>query len=167
MAGDSAQHTAHSVRSCSRCGHELEVLSNPIKRLRWTKHWWRGFKSLFTGQLHVCTNCGAMYASDGALVAAGAIATDEELRLDTYRRDMAHLRDAFGGVIIAAEILIIWLVASGAPEVEKLVGTLLVGGGSVVPFGYFHHKASTAKRDLKRLRESRKRGLIPHRHSGD
>jgi hypothetical protein len=94
-------------------------------------------------------------------MAAGAIQTDVERRLDGYRRDMAYLRDAFGGVVVAGEIAALWLALgpSGSGAAEVLVAAS-VGVGAVVPFSYFWRKALSAKRDLKRLREARRQGLI-------
>jgi hypothetical protein len=146
---------------CERCGHELGLVRHPIRQLRWTRYWWRGVESLFTGALKMCGRCGAVYASDGKLMAAGAIQTDVERRLDGYRRDMAYLRDAFGGVVVAGEIAALWLALgpSGSGAAEVLVAAS-VGVGAVVPFSYFWRKALSAKRDLKRLREARRQGLI-------
>ena len=147
---------------CDRCGHALEVLAKPVRRLRWTRYWWRGVKSLFTGQMKRCPQCGAMYSSEGELLAAGAIETDTEHRLNIYRKDMAYLRDSFAGIFVAAELAVIWLVA-GAESVEltKAVVAGSLGAASLAPFFYFHRKARLAKRDLKRLRNARQQGRIP------
>ncbi len=152
---------------CSRCGDVLEVLRHPIRRLRWTRYWWQGVASYFTGQLRVCARCGAVYTAEGDLLAAGAVATDTEQRLDTYRKDMAYLRDAFGAVIIAAEVAVIWLTAG---ESVALIKAILAGGigvGSFAPFLFFGRKARLAKHELKRLKQARVRGEIPARVSGE
>jgi hypothetical protein len=106
-----------TLKRCDRCGHGLEILRKPVRRLRWTRYWGLGWRSLFTGPLSVCPQCGAMYATDGTLLAAGAIETDAERRLNVYRRDMAYLRDSFGGVFIAAGVAVAWL-AAGAESFE-------------------------------------------------
>lgn len=143
--------------TCSRCGQHLQRLMRPLSRLRWSRYWWKGFKSLFTGPLWICNYCGAMYANDGSLLAAGAVATDAERRLDTYRRDMATLRDAFAGIIIAAELVAVWLIGGAeSVAVSQLVATVTVGAAAVVPFAYFARKAHVAKRDLKQLRAARR-----------
>ncbi|NIN12431.1 MAG: hypothetical protein GTO05_07155 [Gemmatimonadales bacterium] len=132
-----------------------------MRRLRWTRYWWRGVTSLFTGQLRICPQCGAMYSGEGELLAAGAIETDAERRLSVYRKDMAYLRDAFGAVFIAAEFVVIWLIAgTESMELAKVVAAASVGAGSLVPFFYFGRKARLAKRDLKQLRGARQRGQI-------
>jgi hypothetical protein len=121
-----------------------------------------GVKSLFTGQLWVCHQCGAIYSNDGELLAAGAIETDAEHTIDVYRKDMAHLRNAFGGVVVAAEALAAWLAFG--PEgfvLSRVVLTASLGAVAFVPFLYFGNKAGIAKRDLKRLRKARQSGQIP------
>ena len=150
-----------TVGQCERCGHDLETLRSPVRRLRWTRYWWKGFTSFFTGHLRICPRCGAMYTGDGALLAAGAVETDSERRLNIYRKDMAYLRDGFAAVIVAAELAVVWL-ASGA-EAFELAKVLLAGGvglGALGPFAYFARKAQLAKRDLKRLKDARLRGEI-------
>lgn len=147
---------------CARCGAALDVLRHPVRRLRWTRYWWKGFTSFFTGQLRICSRCGAMYTGDGELLAAGAVETDAERSLNTYRKDMAYMRDGFAAVVIAAELAVIWL-AAGA-ETFELAKVLLAGGigvGSLGPFAYFARKARMARRDLRRLKEARLRGEIP------
>ncbi len=147
---------------CERCGHELEVLLKPVRRLRWSRYWLKGVKSLFTGQMRICRQCGAMYSNDGALVAAGAIATEAERRLDVYRKDMAHLRNAFLGIMIAAGGLASWLAFG--PETFELGRVMLIGGlggGAAVPSIYFGRKAHLAGRELKSLRRARRAGQIP------
>jgi hypothetical protein len=146
---------------CDRCGHALEPLAKPVRRLRWTRYWWRGVKSLFTGQMKMCSQCGAMYSSEGELLAAGAIETGAEHRLNIYRKDMAYLRDSFAGIFVAAELAVIWLVAGAdSLELTKAIAAGSVGAVSLVPFFYFHRKARLAKRDLKRLRSARQEGRI-------
>ena len=146
---------------CARCGHELAVMRKPLRELRWTRYWWKGARSLFTGPLKMCGQCGAMYSAEGEFVAAGAIETDAERRLDVYRKDMAYLRDAFGGVVVAAELVALWLAfGTGSPELAKVIISASVGGAMLVPFTFFARKARLAKRDLKQLREARRSGQI-------
>lgn len=144
------------------CGNALEVLRHPVRRLRWTRHWVKGVASLFSRPLRVCGNCGAMYSSEGELLASGAVTTEAEQRLDSYRRDMAHLRDSFGGVIVAAELAAVWL-AAGAQTAN--IGGAIVAGSigliSIVPFGFFAGKAHRARRELKKMKEVRVQGRIP------
>jgi hypothetical protein len=147
--------------TCARCGHGLEPLRNPVERLRWTRFWWKGFVSLFTGQLSLCPHCGTIYSGDGELVASGAVETEAEQRLRAYRRDMAHLRDAFAGIVIAAELVVIWVIAGpDAFSLAKIAAAGSVGIGAFFPYAYFARKAHLAKRDLKQLAEARRRGQI-------
>jgi len=151
-----------TIDNCERCGRALQVLQKPVRQLRWSRHWMTGVKSLFTGQLWVCHQCGAIYSSEGELLAAGAIETDSEQRIDVYRKDMSHLRNAFGGVVIAAEALAAWLAfGPEAFELGRVIATASLGGVAFFPFLYFGHKAAIAKRDLKRLRKARQSGQIP------
>ena len=146
---------------CDRCGHALEVLAKPVRRLRWSRYWWRGVKSLFTGHMKMCPQCGAMYSAEGELLAAGAIETDAEHRLNVYRKDMAYLRDSFAGIFVAAEVAVIWLVAGAESlELTKAIVAGSVGAASLAPVFYFHRKARLARRDLKRLRSDRQQGRI-------
>lgn len=150
-----------SSETCERCGQALDILRRPVQRLRWSGYWLEGLKSLWTGPLSICAHCGAIYSSDGALLAAGAVETEAERRLNLYRKDMAHVRDAFAAVVIAAEIVVIWMLMG--PEPAGLVKVLLgsgIGIGSLVPFWFFGRRARLAKRDLKALREARRRGAI-------
>jgi hypothetical protein len=120
-----------------------------------------GAKSLLTGPLKMCGQCGAIYSEDGSLVAAGAIETDAERKLDTYRKDMAYLRDAFGGVVVAAEAVALWLAfGTAAPELAKVIFSASLGGAMLFPFSYFARKARLARKDLKRLRQARRSGQI-------
>jgi hypothetical protein len=96
------------------------------------------------------------------LLAAGAIETEAERQLNVYRRDMAALRDSFAGVVIAAEVVIVYLVAGA--EGVALGKVLLAGGvgtGALTSYLYFGRKARLAKRDLKRMRRARRSGEIP------
>ncbi len=147
---------------CKRCGAGLEHLRHPVRRLRWTRYWWKGVLSYFTGQLRICARCGAIYTAEGELLAAGAAETAAEVRLNSYRKDMAGIRDGFAAVVIAAELAAVWLVAGA--ETFDLARALLAGGvgvGALGPFVYFARKARIAKRDLKQLREARRQGAIP------
>jgi hypothetical protein len=149
------------VKRCDRCGHGLEMLRKPVRRLRWTRYWGLGWRSLFTGPLSVCPQCGAMYSTDGTLLAAGAIETDAERRLNVYRRDMAYLRDSFGGVFVAAGVAVAWLVGGAESlELAKVVVAGGAGGLALVPFFYFGRKARLARKDLRQLRQARQSGSI-------
>jgi hypothetical protein len=151
-----------AIERCERCGHAVETLRHPLRRLRWSGYWWEGVKSLFTGPLKVCDRCGAIYASDGHLMAAGAVETDAEHRLDVFRRDMAYLRDSFAGVVVAGELAAFWLARSTvSPDIVQVALAAAVGAAALLPFGYFARKARSAKRDLVRLREARRRGMVP------
>ncbi len=105
-----------------------------------------------------------MYSGEGELLAAGAVQTEEEVRLDLYRRDMAYLRDSFGGVIVASEIAAIWLFF-GAESVNVAAGILAasLGVATFVPFGFFGGKARTARKQLKEMKAVRIKGHIPER----
>jgi hypothetical protein len=103
-----------------------------------------------------------MYTGEGELLAAGAVETEAERRINTYRKDMAYVRDGFGAVIVAAELAMIWLIAGA--ETFELTKVVLSGGIGVValgPFVYFAGKARLAKRDLKQLKQARISGAIP------
>jgi len=150
-----------NTETCERCGHALEILRRPVRELRWSRHWMQGVRSLFTGPLKVCHQCGAVYSPEGELVAAGAVETGTEHRLDVYRKDMANLRNAFGGVVIAAGALATWLAAGPqAYHLGQVIAVGSVGVAALVPFVFFDRKARLAKRDLKRLRKARRSGQI-------
>ena len=98
-----------------------------------------------------------MYSQDGSLVAAGAVDTEAERKLDQYRKDMAYLRDSFGGVIVAAELVVIWLVAGpGAFAVSEVVLAGGVGAAAFFPYAFFARRSHRAKKDLKKLSKARK-----------
>jgi hypothetical protein len=146
---------------CDRCGHTLDLLRKPLRQLRWSRHWLHGARSLFTGPLKVCNQCGAIYTTEGELLAAGAIETVAERRLDLYRKDMAYLRDAFGGVVIAAECVALWMaLGTASAEVAQVIVAASFGGAMFLPFSYFARKARLARRDLKMLRQARRSGEI-------
>ena len=151
-------------RQCESCGAPLEILRRPLRRLRWSRYWFKGFASFFGRPLRVCPKCGAMYSGEGQLLAAAAVQTDEELKLDHYRRDMAYLRDSFGGGIVASEIAAIWLFA-GAESVNVAAGILAasLGAAAFVPFGFFGSKVRSARKELKRMKQMRMQGRIPRR----
>ena len=150
------------LQGCTRCDHQLEILRHPVRRLRWTRYWWKGVVSLLTGPLRVCPQCGAMYSGDGDLLAAGAVMTDVERDLDQYRKDMAYLRDSFGGVIIASELVVVWLVAGPVSfHLAQVILAGAVGAASFIPCAYFASKARRARRDLKQLTKARRSGYIP------
>jgi hypothetical protein len=103
-----------------------------------------------------------MYSGEGELLAAGAVQTEVEQTLDLYRRDMAHLRDSFGGVIVAAELAAVWMMVGA--QAANLSGAILAGSLGVValvPFGFFHGKARHARRELKKMKQARIQGQIP------
>jgi predicted transcriptional regulator len=102
-----------------------------------------------------------MYTTDGELLATGAIETASERRLDLYRKDMAYLRDAFGGVVVAAELVALWLgFGTASAEVAQVIVAASFGGAMFLPFSYFARKARLARRDLKKLRQARRSGEI-------
>jgi hypothetical protein len=147
---------------CQRCGAALEVLKHPLRRLRGSGYWREGLRSLFALPLRVCPRCGAIYRYEGQLLAAGAAETADELRLKSYREDMAHLRDSFAAVAVTAELAVIWMSAGVASF--PLLGPLVaigVGGGALLPFTYFARKARDARRELNRLRSIRVKGELP------
>jgi hypothetical protein len=150
--------------NCGSCGAKLEILRQPMRRLRWSRYWFKGFASFFGRPLRICPKCGAMYSGEGELLAAAAVQTEEEVRLDVYRRDMAYLRDSFGGVIVASEIAAIWLFA-GAETANVAAGVLAasLGVASFIPFGFFGTKVRSARKELKRLKQMRLQGRIPQR----
>ncbi len=142
--------------NCKICAHPLEVLTKPVRRLSWSRYWLKGFASLFTRPLRVCSNCGAMYSGDGDLLAVGAVQTEPEIRLDTYRRDMAYLRDSFGGVIVASGLAGAWLL--GGAEVANVTGAIIagtIGAVSIVPFGFFGSRVRRARKQLKEMKAER------------
>lgn len=147
---------------CKRCDRPLEILRHPVRRLWGTSYWWRGVRSLLAQPLRLCPACGAIHTWDGELLAAGAAETADELRLKAYRSDMARLRDGFGGVVIAAELAVIWMSAGTAtfPLVAPVLA-IATGGLALFPFAYFSRKAREAKWELKRLREARMKGQLP------
>jgi hypothetical protein len=150
------------IVNCELCGHELEMLLHPVRRLRWTRHWLKGIASLFTRALRICPQCGAMYSGDGELMAMGAVQTETEKTLDTFRRDMAHLRDSFGGVIVAGELAAVWLLAGlETANVAAAVLAASIGAGAVIPFALFGSKAREARKRLKRMKQERLRGQVP------
>lgn len=154
--------TVPRSETCQRCGSALEILRHPLRRLRGSGYWREGLKSLFARPLKACPRCGAIYTFEGALVASGAAETTEELRLKVYREDMAHLRDSFAAVTVAAELAVIWMVA-GTGSVSALAPLIAfgVGGGALLPFAYFARRAREARRQLKQLRDARMRGELP------
>jgi hypothetical protein len=130
--------------------------------LRRTGFWWLGVRSLFGRPLKLCPACGAIHTWEGELLAAGAAETDEELRLRTYRSDMARLRDSFGAVVVAGELAVIWMSA-GANPVPVFAPILAIGtaGVALIPFTYFHRKVRAARAELARLRAERMQRALP------
>jgi len=105
-----------------------------------------------------------MYANDGTLLAEGAVATEVEQKLDQYRKDMAYLRDSFGGVVIAAELVAVWLIVGAGPAIGAQVAiSVAVGVGALFPYMFFGRKARLAKKDLRELTAARRSGAISHR----
>jgi hypothetical protein len=66
-----------------------------------------------------------MYSGDGELLAEAAVPTEPELKLDSYRRDMAYMRDSFGGVIVASGLAGAWLLVGA--ETANVAGAILAG----------------------------------------
>ena len=147
---------------CVRCQQRLEILHHPVRRLWGTGYWLQGIRSLLARPLRVCPSCGAIHTWDGELLAAGAAETADELRLKAYRSDMVRLRDGFGSVVIAAELVVIWMSAGTAsfPVLAPILA-ITTAGVALFPFLYFHRKAREAKFELKRLREARVKGQLP------
>jgi hypothetical protein len=151
----------HTPKPCERCGRELEVLHRPLRRLRWSKHWWRGASSLFSQPLRICPGCGSLYDYNGQLVAAGAAETEVEMRARRFRGDMVALRDGFGAVVLASGMTVAWTLLG--PLSYDLAITILsasVGAVSLMPFGYFARKARAARREIKRLKQARREGKV-------
>ena len=148
-------------QQCKQCGHPLEILNRPLRRLRWTKHWWRGLASFATHPLRVCSNCGSIYTYAGQLVASGAAETDAELRVRGFRHDMRALRDGFATVVLAGEVSAIWtLMSSTSYDISVTIIAGTIGGLTLIPFSYFARKVTLARRDLKELRSARIKGEI-------
>jgi hypothetical protein len=115
--------------------------------------------SLVSQPLLFCAACGSIYRTDGSLLATGAAETAVEVKAGGYRDDMVNIRDGFGTIVIASEIVVIWTLAGpGAysPAVSVLAGVL--GGAALVPFTYFALKVVKAKKELKRLKMARLKG---------
>lgn len=147
------------TNDCQQCGHPLEILRRPLRRLRWTRYWWRGLASLVSQPLQVCTKCGSVYTHQGALVAARAAETDAELRLRGFKEDMAHLRDGFASVVLVGEVGAVWtLLNAGSYDPRVTVLMCAIGGLSLVPFTFFARRASKAKRELKGMKTARLKG---------
>lgn len=148
---------------CARCQRPLEILRHPVRRLWGTRYWWHGVRSLLARPLRLCPACGAIHTWEGELLAAGAAETTDELRLKAYRSDMARLRDSFGGVVIAAELVLTWVSAGTAafPVIAPVLA-IATGGLALLPFTYFNRRAREARSELKRLRDARVKGqLVP------
>jgi len=97
-----------------------------------------------------------MYSGDGELLAVGAVQTEPEIRLDTYRRDMAYMRDSFGGVIVASGLAGAWLIAGAAtPNIAGAFIAGSVGVVSIVPFGFFGSRVRRARKQLKEMKAER------------
>jgi hypothetical protein len=145
---------------CARCGSNLEILKHPVRRLRGTGFQWRGFLSLFGEPFRSCARCGAIYAADGSLLAAGVVETAHELSVRAYRDDMANIRDAFAAVTIAAELGVAWMWFGSAAHVQILTPILagLIGVLAVPPFVFFARLARQATTELDALRTARLRG---------
>ena len=138
---------------CKQCGHELDILKRPLKRLRWTRYWWRGLASLVTHPLRVCTKCGSIYTHAGVLVAAGAAETDAEIRIRGFKSDMANIRDGFATLVLAGEVGAVWtLLNAGAYDLTVTIVMGTIGGLALVPFTFFARKTLKAKKELKALK---------------
>ena len=145
--------------NCQQCGHPLEILKRPLKRLRWTRYWWRGVASLVSQPLRLCPQCGSIYTHAGVLVATGAAETNAEMRLRGFKDDMIHLRDGFATLVLASEVGAVWtLMNAGSYDLGVTVVMGAIGGLALIPFTFFARKASTAKRELKSLKTARLKG---------
>lgn len=145
--------------NCQQCGHPLEILKRPLKRLRWTRYWWRGVASLVSQPLRLCPQCGSIYTHAGVLVATGAAETNVEMRLRGFKDDMMHLRDGFATLVLASEVGAVWtLMNAGSYDLGVTVVMGAIGGLALIPFAFFARKASTAKRELKSLKTARLEG---------
>ncbi len=145
--------------NCQQCGQPLEILKRPLKRLRWTRYWWRGVASLVSQPLRLCPQCGSIYTQAGALVATGAAETNVEIRLRGFKEDMIHLRDGFATLVLASEVGAVWtLMNAGSYDlgITLVMGT--IGGLALIPFTFFARKASKARRELKSLKTARLEG---------
>ena len=73
----------------------------------------------------------------------------------------SSLRDAFGGVVIAAECVALWMaLGTASAEAAQVIVAASFGGAMFLPFTYFARKARLARRDLKKLRQARRSGEI-------
>ena len=156
---DVASSRAREPLRCTNCGADLEVLVRPVRRLRWTRHWWRGVSSLLSQPLRHCKACGSLYDAAGALVATGATETETEAKVRRFRNDMIGLRDGFGAVVLGSGLTVAWTVLGPVtydPMVTVLAGSL--GVAALGPFGYFMTKVRKIKRQLKEWRKARKHG---------
>ncbi len=148
-------------RPCRKCGHQLEVVRHPMRRLSWSRYWWTGFKSLFARPLLACRNCGAMFTWEGDLLALGAVETMGEVKLKALREDMINLRDAFATVTLAAIGATVWMIIG--PRTFEVIAPVLSGAVAVlsaVPFVYFTRRARQVKRALRGLKDSRVKGEL-------
>lgn len=147
--------------SCSLCGSSLHVLRHPIRRLRWTRYWLTGFKSLFARPLKECRQCGAMFTWEEELIAEGVVETVQELKLRNLRDDLANMRNSFGTLFLAGEFAALWMwfgpAASdgAAPVVASAVAIV-----SLVPFAYFNRRVQLMKKQLKQIRTARTEGRL-------
>ncbi|MFQ5549712.1 MAG: hypothetical protein ACE5FJ_00570 [Gemmatimonadales bacterium] len=149
--------------SCSICGHGLDPVRHPVRRLSWTRHWGKGFASLFTRPLKGCSNCGSLFDWDGELLARGALPTTDELKLQNLRSDMSNLRDSFMTIFAAAGFATTWMILN--PSSFDAASPMITGGiglVSLLPYSYFRGKANQFKREIKQLRKNR----IGNRESG-
>lgn len=159
--GAGSRRPSRRQSNCQRCGNDLEVVKNPVSRLRWTRYWLKGVKSLFTRPLLACVKCGAVYTWEGELLAVGAVETSSELKLRALREDMSNLRDAFGTIVIAGGITAGWIVLGpGSFDVGAAVIAGSVSGVAFLPFSYFARRARQARRELKKLKETRIKGEL-------
>jgi hypothetical protein len=147
--------------ACQRCGHATEILRNPLRRLKWTKHWRYAMAATASHPLRSCPSCGAMYRYDGKLLAAGATETIHETQIAAYRDEMKNLRNAFASVVIAAEIGAGATLLGLAPQ--STIVTLViasVGVAALIPVVYFSRKVRAARAEIKLLKRARREGKI-------
>ena len=147
--------------SCSLCGSSLNVLRHPIRRLRWTRYWLTGLKSLLARPLKECRQCGAMFTWEEELIAEGVVETVQELKLRNLRDDLANMRNSFGTLFLAGEFAALWMwfgpaaYDGAAPVVASAVAIV-----SLMPFAYFNRRVQLMKKQLKQSRTARTEGRL-------
>lgn len=158
--GSSGGVRRHS-RTCERCGHTLDIVRRPLSRLRWTRAWWQGVRSIFTRPLLACPACGTVFTWEGDLVHVGAAETSTERRLRAYRKEMANLRDSFGTVAVAGWAATLWMLfGPGSYDPTAPIIAASIGSVVLIPYTYFARKVRSAKKELKSLKVARLKGEL-------